>query len=81
MKLKLNSIDKDFAYIDVKLQILDKTKTIVLRATNHTALILSNHNIYDMKLIIEQLDTIEILKFAKEMFKANKTLNTIKEIN
>jgi 3-dehydroquinate dehydratase len=82
MKLKLNSIDKEFAYIDVELQIFETKKTtIVLRATHHTALILSNHTISEMKMIIDLLNNGEIVKFAKEMFKANKILNTIKEIN
>ena len=82
MKLKLNSIEKDFANIDVELQIFENTKTIVVvRATYHSALILSNHTIREMQMIIDLLNNGEIIKFAKEMFKADKILNTIKVIN
>jgi len=82
MKLKLNSIDKDFANIDVQLQIFETKKTtVVIKATHHAALIISNHTIREMQMIIDLLNNGEIIKFAKEMFKANKVLNTIKEIN
>ena len=82
MKLKLNSIEKDFANIDVELQIFENKKTIVVvRATHISALILSNHTIREMQMIIDLLNNGAIIEFAKEMFKANKILNTIKEIN
>ena len=82
MKLKLNSIDKDFANIDVELQIFENKKTmVVVRATHISALILSNHTIREMQMIIDLLNNGAIIEFAKEMFKANKILNTIKEIN
>ena len=82
MKLKLNSIDKDFANIDVELQIFENKKTmVVVRATHVSALILSNHTIREMQMIIDLLNNGAIIEFAKEMFKANKILNTIKVIN
>jgi 3-dehydroquinate dehydratase len=82
MKLKLNSIDKDFANIDIELQIFETKKTKVkVRATNHAAVIISEHTITEMRMIIKVLDNYDILNFAKEMFKANKTLNSIKVIN
>tara|TARA_R110001606_G_C14912330_1_gene595520 strand:+ start:141 stop:422 length:282 start_codon:yes stop_codon:yes gene_type:complete len=82
MKLKLNSIDKDFANIDVELQIFENKKTmVVVRATHISALILSNHTIREMQMIIDLLNNGAIIEFAKEMFKANKILNTIKVIN
>jgi len=81
MKLKLDTIDKDFAFINIEVKVLEhKTTKVVVKATSHAAIIISEHTITEMRMLIEVLDNYDILKFAKKMLEAKRILDTEVEI-
>lgn len=82
---KLESIEKtgtiEVANVICELsenQHLDKEiVTVKLKCTCHAVKIMSNHLVFEMKHICEHLNTEKAREFAKDMIKANKTLQKV----
>ena len=81
----------DVAHIDLHLHFphLEKTLNVKLRSTHHVLRLMSDHKIPDLQLLMDWLNKSsdnktlrtnngEIILFAKEMFKANKTLKELR---
>ena len=83
--LKLENIEKtgsgvEFANIICEMQILDRTLEVKLSCTSIAVRIMSNHLVYEMAAICENLDTDKVRKFAKDMLKADESLNEVRSI-
>ncbi len=86
--LKLESIEStdsrvEFVNIICKMPFkseYSETLTVKLRSTGLGCRIMSDHLVYEMKHICDNLETVEVSIFAKEMLQANKTLKEVRNI-
>ena len=77
--LTLEKIEKiksgvEFVSINAKMQILEGTLNVKLRCTSAAVRIMSDHLVYEMKHICDNLDTNKVIEFAKDVLKANEVL-------
>ena len=92
-KIETLSGGVDVAHIDLELHFpyLEKTLNVKLRSTHHVLRLMSDHRISDLQLLMDWLNKSsdkktlrtndgEIILFAREMFKANKSLKEIRNI-